>query len=218
MIHLAEQLATVPGVVAVVLGGSRAAGTSHEGSDWDFGLYYDGPLDTSVLRGFGWDGQVFEPGEWSSLMDGGAWFTIDGQKVDVIYRSVPAVAHWITEAAEGRFRVELLNGYLAGFDTTVLVGEVAVAQPLAGAMPLSVPSYPSALRASAPPRWRDRRDFHLMYASMHDQRGDSVLAGACRVRAALEEAHAVMAERGEWVFNEKGLLARAGVSVDDLRD
>ena len=36
--YLAEQLAAVPGVVAVTLGGSRAVGAAAEGSDWDFGL------------------------------------------------------------------------------------------------------------------------------------------------------------------------------------
>ncbi len=40
MEHLAAQLAAIPGVVAVTLGGSRATNTAVEGSDWDFGLYY----------------------------------------------------------------------------------------------------------------------------------------------------------------------------------
>jgi hypothetical protein len=47
-----------------------------------------------------------------------------------------------------------------------------------------------------------------MYAGMHAARGDDVMVQAMRARAAVEEAHAVLAERGEWVFNEKGLLAR----------
>ena len=211
MLHVAERLAEMPGVVAVVLGGSRATGTHRPTSDWDFGLYYEGAFDTAPLRALGHEGQVFEPGEWSPLMNGGAWFVIDGVKVDVIYREVGAVRHWIDEAEEGRFKVELLNGYLAGFPTTVLVGEVAVCQVLHGALPFSVPAFPEPLRQTAPAHWRSRRDFHRMYADFHDERGDTVMAAAVRARAAIEEAHAVMAERGEWVFNEKGLLARAGV-------
>jgi predicted nucleotidyltransferase len=39
MERLAERLASIPGVVAVTLGGSRALGTSRPDSDWDFGLY-----------------------------------------------------------------------------------------------------------------------------------------------------------------------------------
>ena len=95
MEHLAPRLAAIPNVVAVVLGGSRAAGTERPDSDWDFGLYYDTTLDPDDVRALGFDGQVFAPGEWSPLMDGGAWFEIDGAKVDLIYREVGAVQHWI---------------------------------------------------------------------------------------------------------------------------
>jgi hypothetical protein len=213
MLAVAERLASVPRVVAVVLGGSRATGRHLDGSDWDFGVYYDGTIDPDDVRSLGYEGEVYAPGDWSPLMDGGAWFVIDGVKVDVIYREVGAVQHWIDESDDGRFKVELLNGYLAGFDSTVLVGEVALCTPLHGSMPFSVTSYPDALRESAPVHWRTRRNFNGMYAAFHDERGDAALAHATRVRSALEEAHAVMAERGEWVLNEKGLLARAGVTV-----
>jgi hypothetical protein len=204
----ADRLQTVPNVVAVVLGGSRAAGTATDASDWDFGIYYDGSLDPASLRAFELPGQVFGTGEWSPLMDGGAWFDVDGTKVDVIYRDVGAVQHWIDEANDGRFKVELLGGFIAGFDTTVLVGEVAICKLLRGEMPFAVTSYPDALRAAAPVAWRARRDFSLMYADMHRTKGDDVMVQAMSARAAIEEAHAVMAERGEWVLNEKGLLAR----------
>jgi hypothetical protein len=214
VLHVAERLAAVPRVVAVVLGGSRASGRDRPDSDWDFGIYYDGTLDPDDVRALGYEGQVFAPGQWSRLMDGGAWFEIDGTKVDVIYREVGAVQHWIDEAAAGRFEIELLGGHLAGFPSTVLVGEVALCQPLHGSMPFAVPSYPDALRREAPARWRDRRDFSLMYADMHAKRDDALMETGLRARAAIEEAHAVMAERGEWVLNEKGLLARAGVGSD----
>ena len=43
--HLADTLRDIPGVVAVALGGSRATGTEHDDSDWDFGLYYRGSTE-----------------------------------------------------------------------------------------------------------------------------------------------------------------------------
>ena len=45
-------VAEVPGVDAIVLGGSRARGTATENSDYDFGLYYSAAtqLDTDRLR------------------------------------------------------------------------------------------------------------------------------------------------------------------------
>lgn len=42
---VAERAARIPGVLAVTLGGSRAQGRHHPGSDFDFGLYYRGHLD-----------------------------------------------------------------------------------------------------------------------------------------------------------------------------
>jgi predicted nucleotidyltransferase len=38
--RVAPVLAAVPGVVAVVLGGSRASGAAHSASDTDIGLYF----------------------------------------------------------------------------------------------------------------------------------------------------------------------------------
>src|ERR1700751_6366895 len=92
--HLAERLAEIPGVVAVTLGGSRATGTAVEGSDWDFGLYYRGGLDPADITALGWPGRVFAPGEWGSIVNGGAWLTIDGARVDLIYRDLDEVLRW----------------------------------------------------------------------------------------------------------------------------
>jgi hypothetical protein len=94
MEHLAGQLAAIPGVVAVTLGGSRAAGTAGEDSDWDFGLYNRDRLDPADIIALGWPGRVFAPGEWGDIVNGGAWLTIGGTKVDLIYRNLDEVLHW----------------------------------------------------------------------------------------------------------------------------
>src|SRR4051812_34254341 len=88
MDELADSLARIPGVEAVALGGSRAAGTAGEDSDWDFGLYYRGALEADDVRALGFDGTVVGPGEWGRIMNGGAWLTIDGQRVDLLYRDL----------------------------------------------------------------------------------------------------------------------------------
>jgi predicted nucleotidyltransferase len=41
------------GVVAVALGGSRAAGTADAASDWDLGVYYRGGIDLGALARHG---------------------------------------------------------------------------------------------------------------------------------------------------------------------
>jgi predicted nucleotidyltransferase len=51
---IAQRTATIPGVLAVTLGGSRAQGGHRPDSDWDFGLYYRGRLDPVHVRALGW--------------------------------------------------------------------------------------------------------------------------------------------------------------------
>jgi Nucleotidyltransferase domain len=210
--RLAERLIEVPGVVTVALGGSRARGDARADSDWDFGLYYRGTLDVDSIRKLGFPGTIVAPGEWGRLMNGGAWLTVEGQKVDLLYRNLAVVDHWWREANAGRFEVDDLLGYLAGCPTYTLVAELAGNRRLAGE-PLPRPEFPHALRERAPTIWRYRAAFHRQYAVFHDRVADRRAAGAVRTRAALEEAHARLAERGEWVVNEKALLARAGLAL-----
>ena len=94
---LAQRLAQIPGVVGVSLGGSRATGMYREDSDWDFGLYYRDTIDPDDVRALGWPGQVFAPGEWGRLVNGGAWLQVDSVSVDLIYRDLDEVLAWTAE-------------------------------------------------------------------------------------------------------------------------
>jgi len=151
MEHLAERLAEIPGVVAVTLGGSRATGTAVEGSDWDFGLYYRGGLDPADITALGWPGRVFAPGEWGSIVNGGAWLTVDGAKVDLIYRDLDEVLRWTAAAGDGRFEIRREVGYVAGIATYILAGELALGRVLAGDLPR--PAFPPRLLQTAPEAW-----------------------------------------------------------------
>src|SRR5579875_3849405 len=122
MEEIAHRLAQVPGVVAVTLGGSRATGAARPDSDWDFGLYYRGAIEPADISALGWPGQVFAPGEWGRIVNGGAWLTIDGVRVDLIYRDLDEVLHWTAEAEAGRFEIQREVGYVAGIATYVLAG------------------------------------------------------------------------------------------------
>src|SRR5215468_8350926 len=148
---IATQLAAIPGVVAVTLGGSRAINAAVEGSDWDFGLYYRGRLDPADIVALGWPGRVFAPGDWGTIVNGGAWLTIDGARVDLIYRDLAEVLRWTAAAQEGRFEIHREVGYVAGIATYVLAGELALGRVLAGDLPR--PSFPRRLRETAPVAW-----------------------------------------------------------------
>lgn len=204
---LVDELATMRGVVAVVLGGSRAVGCEDAGSDWDIGLYYRGALDLTPLSAHG---DVYPPGSWGRIMNGGAWLRCGGQRVDVLLRDLDAVEHWARRAEEGEFEVDALLGYVAGVPTYVLAAELSSCRVLRGSLPAG--TYPEKLAAAGPPRWRFCRSFSIAYARAHARRGNLVGAAGQVTKALLEEAHAVMCERGEWVCNEKRLLETAGLA------
>jgi hypothetical protein len=205
--HLATRLAEIPGVVAVTLGGSRATGDATPESDWDFGLYYRGTLDSDDVRALGWKGTVFAPGEWGELINGGAWLEVDGTKVDLIYRDLEQVLHWTTEAEAGRFRVGREVGYVAGLPTYVLTAELAIGQVLQGVLPQ--PAYPEVLRTTAPPFWRNLAAGALHYAAYTAKRGERVACLANLTQAVLSTGHARLAAAGQWVLNEKLIVQRA---------
>ncbi|MFF5845824.1 nucleotidyltransferase domain-containing protein [Streptomyces massasporeus] len=221
---VADRLALLPAVEAVTLGGSRAQGTERPDSDWDLAVYYRGAFDPADLRAVGWEGEVCEIGAWGGgVFNGGAWLTIEGRRVDVHYRDLDVVEHELAEAEAGRFRVEPLMFHLAGIPTYLLVAELAINKVLRGELPRP-DAYPRALRESAPAHWHGMAAATLAYARAgHAPRNAAIQVAGAIALAATQTAHAVLAARGEWVTNEKGLVARAGLAevdavVRDLTD
>src|SRR5436305_628027 len=140
MEHLAEQFAAIPGVVAVSLGGSRADGRALPSSDWDFGLYYRGTIDPADVRALGYEGEIFAPGDWGRIVNGGAWLTIDGERVDLLYRNLDQVEAWTRDAELGRYELQREVGYVAGIPTYVAPAELAIQRVLVGT--LARPAFP----------------------------------------------------------------------------
>jgi hypothetical protein len=206
--ELVDELMTTSGVVAVALGGSRAIGAGDDESDWDLGVYYRGAIDLTRLAA---RGLVYPPGSWGRLMNGGAWLRCGGMKVDVLLRDLDVVEHWARRSEQGEFEIDALLGYVAGVPTYLLSAELASCRLLRGELP-SAP-FPEKLRAAAPVTWRFCRSFSLDYARSHARRGNVVGTTAQAAKAVIEEAHAVMCERGRWICNEKQLIEAAGLSA-----
>jgi predicted nucleotidyltransferase len=214
----ADRLAALPAVRAVTLGGSRAQGTHGPDSDWDLAVYYRGAFDPADLRAVGWPGEISEIGAWGGgVFNGGAWLTIDGRRVDVHYRDLDVVEHATTEAEAGRFGVEPLMFHLAGIPTYLLAAELAINKVLRGDLPRP-DGYPEALRTTAPAHWYGAATATLAYAETgHAPKGALTQVAGALALATTQTAHAVLAARGEWVTNEKGMVGRAGLDgVDAL--
>jgi hypothetical protein len=209
--HLAPRFAEIPGVVAVSLGGSRATGRARAHSDWDFGLYYRGTIDPADIRALGFDGEVFAPGEWGRVVNGGAWLRVDGERVDLIYRDLDQVEAWTRDAELGRFQVFREVGYVAGIPTYVAPAELALQRVLVGTLPS--PPFPAALRQTAPVWWRRILAGALKFAGSHALRGDPVACAGNLAIAVLGEAHARLCAAGSWYLPEKHLVALADLDA-----
>lgn len=205
--ELVDLLASMTGAVAVVLGGSRAIRSNDANSDWDLGLYYRGAVDLTALAT---RGVVYPPGSWGRVMNGGAWLRCGGEKVDVILRDLDVVEHWTRRAENGEFERDALLGYLVGIPTYVLSAELASCRPLRGDIPAA--PFPPKLAAVAPSVWRFCRSLSLDYARMHARRGNLAGATGQVASAVMEEAHAIVCERAQWVCNEKRLIEAAGLA------
>jgi predicted nucleotidyltransferase len=211
---LADDLAGVPGVVAVTLAGSRATATHGPSSDWDLGVYYRAsrrPLDPADVRALGRAGYVSALGEWGPVVNGGAWLTVDGLAVDLLFRDLDLVERWRAEAEAGRFDVLPQSGALVGAPTYGPVGELALCRPLSGELPR--PAFPEALAREAPERWRGRAAVALTFAGIHAGAGDVTCCAGMLAAGVLCAAHARLAARREWALSEKRLVARAGLSA-----
>jgi predicted nucleotidyltransferase len=214
LIWLGGELALLPAVEAVALGGSRALGQNRPDSDWDFAIYYRERFDPADLRAKGWEGDVSELGGWGGgVMNGGAWLQVEDRRVDVHYRDLAEVEHWCAEAEHGRFDKELLLFYVAGIPTYVVMAELALNEVLVGDLPR--PEYPDALADEAARRWKGDAIASLSYGQAAlRSRGDDVVALANTSRALVEASHGILAEAKQWVLNEKGIVQRAGLDEE----
>ncbi len=117
---LVSALPAIGGLTALVLGGSRARGTADPSSDYDLGLYYEGraPLDTQELQ------EAVRPlldnpertrvtalDGWGPWINGGAWLTIAGRKVDLLYRDLTRVRAVIDDCIAGRISMNYQPGH-----------------------------------------------------------------------------------------------------------
>ncbi|MFF7587579.1 nucleotidyltransferase domain-containing protein [Kitasatospora purpeofusca] len=213
---MADRLAGVPGVVGVVLGGSRARGEHTPGSDWDLGLYYRAGLDLDALRALAGPGtEVAGPGGWGPWVDGGAWLTVEGLgRVDWILRDLDRVDRVRADCLAGRYEVGVQAGHPLGFWSPCYVGELALGVVLAdptGALTerrTAYAHYPEPLRAALTgSAWE--AGFLLDGAAKGAARGDTLYVALCLARAVGVLVQALYAADRRWCLNEKGALAVA---------
>jgi hypothetical protein len=171
---LLNHIAQIPGVAAIVIGGSHARGTARSDSDIDVGLYYHAanpfPIDQlgsaagtiattkPVVTGFY---------DWGPWVNGGAWIQTAAGKIDLLYRSLDQVVKTIDEAQRGIYYHNYLQQPSFGFSSIIHLAETQCCLPLidqaANLTELKKTRCRLSTRAATPPhpRFTDDSRIHL---------------------------------------------------------
>jgi hypothetical protein len=229
-------LADVPGVAAVVLGGSRARGTARENSDYDIGLYFREAcaLDTGRLRDVAaqyadnCDTATVTPvGEWGPWIVGGAWLQIEEQKVDLLYRNIDAVRRIMQNCRTGQISMDYQPGHPHGFCSAIWMGEIACCEPLSDPHHLIAElksiarPYPEPLREALIRRFEWEILFSIENAELAVLAEDQAHVAGCAYRALTCIAQVLFAMNRRYLINEKGALQEAAelpLTIHDLTE
>lgn len=216
------RLRDVPNVAAIVLGGSHARGRARPDSDMDVGLYYRDAarFDVGAIRAIAAElNDTPSPvvsgfGEWGRWVDGGAWLTIQAQRLDLLYRSLDRVEATLAAAQAGRYEVDHLQQPPFGFFGPTVLGEIAVCRPLSDAqgeiarLKTLVSPMPVALAVAIIQNnlWAAEFGLHA-FASKFAAAGDAYGLAGCLSRFANNLVLALFALNHEYVLNDKTALA-----------
>jgi predicted nucleotidyltransferase len=218
---LAKRLEIIPGVKAVALGGSFARGRAQVNSDIDLGVFYSdaSPFSIQSIRELS-DAVNDTPGsvvagfyEWGPWVNGGAWLTIGGQRVDFIYRSLEHIERVIADAEAGRYEVHYHQQPPFGFFSGIYLGEVAIAVPLFdpdGRLEMlkrRIAVYPEAFRRTVVQDYLWMAEFGLAaFARKFAARSDVYGTSACLTCAVNQLILVLFALNRRYVLNDKTAL------------
>lgn len=231
--RLVPVLAKVPGIAAIALGGSRARGTATEKSDYDIGLYFSTaqPLDTEgLLQAVRRlvdkpDAADVTPiGGWGPWIVGGGWLSVDGRKVDLLYRNLDEVGRVIDACRAGEVTMHYQPGHPHGVCSAIWMGEVALGVSLhdpkgaLAALRAKTLPYPKALGEALIKRFAWEPLFAIENAELASARGEQTHIAGCAYRALACIAQVLFAANARYLINEKGALPEAATFPRTIPD
>jgi predicted nucleotidyltransferase len=222
VLSLAQRLGAIHGIKAVVLGGSHARGCAQPGSDIDLGLLYSeaAPFSIQSLRELAeavndTAGPVVTNFyQWGPWVNGGAWLTIGGQRVDFLYRGLEHLERVIAESEAGRYELHYAQQPPFGFFSGTYLGEIAVCIPLFDpeawieALKRRVADYPESLRRAVVQDYLWAAEFGLSaFAPKFARRADGYGTAACLTCAVNQLVLVLFALNRKYPINDKTALA-----------
>jgi predicted nucleotidyltransferase len=224
MSSLAGRLGAITGVKAVVLGGSHARGRARPGSDIDLYILYSETAPFSILSIRELAETVNDtPGTgvtdfygWGPWVNGGAWLTIGGQRVDFIYRNLEQMERVIAEAEAGQYELHYAQQPPFGFFSGAYLGEIAVCIPLFDpearleVLKQRVATYPEALRQAVVQYYLWQAELGLTaFAPKFAGRSGAYGTAACLARAVNQLLLVLFALNRKYLMDDKTALAEA---------
>jgi hypothetical protein len=220
--EVVADLAEVEGVLAVALGGSHARGRARPDSDVDLGILYaeSAPFSIEALRARAarWsdasDAVVTGFYEWGPWVNGGAWLTCRGQRVDLLYRSVEHLERALADGEAGRHAVHHGQQPPFGFWSGTALGELVVGVPLhdpsgrLAELRARIARYPERLRRAVVADGLWAVEFGLRaFAPKYAAAGDVYGTAGCLTRFAHQLVLVLFALNRAWLVNDKTALA-----------
>ena len=217
---LVPRLVEMPGVLAVVLGGSLARDRGASNSDLDLGLLYTdaSPINIAAVQ------SVIEEvnddlltvatplGGWGPWVNGGAWLHIHGHAVDLLYRSIDRYRATIDNARNGFAEHDYLQQPPFGFQSTIYLGEidscVALSDPtgIVSELKALIRPYPPKLKFALTSGYHWGADFSVQNAAKPAARGDLYAVAGCLSRAVAFLVQSLFAANEIYFISDKGAI------------
>jgi predicted nucleotidyltransferase len=192
-----DNIKTVDGLQAIVLGGSWASGRQHTDSDIDLGLYYNAgyPLDIHQVRNIANELNdlpspvVTDLGGWGRWVNGGAWLTIQGQRVDYLYRDIDFVSSVIDACNKGEIQSDYWQQPAYGFHSYMYCAETNICKifydpgGIIVALKTKVVQYPLPLKEKIIKNFTWSAQFTLEVAKKSARQGDVYFVAGSLTRA-----------------------------------
>ena len=219
--NIVEQLRHVEGIKAIVLGGSWASGTQRPDSDIDLGLFYseDTPLDISHIRKIALELNDFpnpvitDLGGWGIWVNGGAWLTIQEQRVDFLYRNIDFVSRIIDDCLKGEIQLDGPQQPPYGFYSYIYCAEVQICKVLydpggvISELKSKVAHYPQPLKSRIINGFLWDAEFTFEVAKKPAARGDVYFVAGCLTRIASDLVQVLYALNETYFISDKRMYA-----------